>query len=103
MKNLFKLLAIACFLTGSAFANFLVVTSDQVSVTPQGLFVIVDGAAVPVESINMANNGYMVAIPMPMCDICPNCGSSNYRKGRFCSDCGFPDDDDYSSKKNAAR
>jgi rubredoxin len=103
MKNLFKFLIVACCITGSAFANYLVVTSDQVSSTPQGLFVMVDGATIPVESVNMANDGYMVAIPTPMCDICPNCGSNKYKQGRFCPVCGFPDDGKYSSKKNASR
>lgn len=92
MKNLIKFLAIACFITGSAFANYLVVTSDQVNATPQGLFVMVRGTAVAVKSVNMANDGYMVAIPTPMCDICPNCGCDTYTDGAFCSMCGFPDD-----------
>jgi hypothetical protein len=94
--KIFKFLLIACLITGSAFANFLVVTSDQVNATPQGLFVMVDNTAIPVDSINMANAGYLVAIPTPMLAICPNCGKNTYRKGGFCSNCGFPDD----AKKN---
>ena len=52
MKSLFKYLTVLCLLTCSAFANFLVVTSDQVSVTPEGLFVMIEGTSIPVESVN---------------------------------------------------
>ncbi len=81
-------------MTCSAFANFLVVTSDQLNATAEGLFVIMDGASIPVESINIANDGYLVAIPLPKAkaDICPRCGRDTYTKGRFCRSCGFPDD-----------
>ena len=79
-------------MTTGAFANFFVATPENVSVTQEGMFVFMEGAMVPVQSLNAANDGYIVAIPMPMCDICPNCGRNTYRKGGFCSVCGFPDD-----------
>ena len=76
--------------SSSAFANFLVVTSDQVNVNTEGLFVSLNGITVPVESLNLANDGYFVAIPSPRADICPSCGNDAYTPGRTCSSCGFP-------------
>jgi hypothetical protein len=105
MKSLIKYLTVLSLLTCSAFANFLVVTSDQVSATSESLFVMIEGASIPVESVNTANAGYMVAIPLPtpMADICPQCGRDTYTKGRFCRSCGFPDDGKRSLNANALR
>jgi hypothetical protein len=87
--------------TSFAFANYLVVTADQVTVTSEGMFVTVDGLSVPVESINSANDGFLVAVPTPNAGICPSCGRDGYN-GRYCKYCGFPDDG-RKSLKNAVR
>ncbi len=77
--------------SSSAFASFLVVTPEQVSTTPEGLFVNLNGISVAVESLNIANNGYIVAIPRSNADnIYPNCGYETYTPGKTCSTCGFP-------------
>lgn len=76
----------------SAFASFLVVTPEQVIVTGEGFFVNINGISIAVESLNAANDGYIVAIPIPSpnADTCPKCGSDDYTPGRTCSSCGFP-------------
>ena len=76
--------------SAGAFANFIVTTPDQVVATSEGLFVNLDGAPVAVESLTVANDGYIVAIPVPKVDICPACGQDTYTRGRTCSSCGFP-------------
>ena len=63
MKKYLKFIATAVLVTGSVFANFLVVTPDQVNLTHEGMFVIVNGLPICIESLNVANNGYLVAIP----------------------------------------
>jgi hypothetical protein len=78
--------------TSFAYANFLVVTADQVAITSDGIMVNLNGSLFELESLNVSNNGYLVAIPKPMLDICPNCRRNTYTKGRTCSVCGFPDD-----------
>jgi rubredoxin len=91
--HLKKYFLIFCIIfSQSAFAQFLVVTPDQVSITADGIFISLNGITAEVESINSANNGYIVAIPTPQTGICPSCGSSKYVDGRFCPVCGFPDD-----------
>lgn len=84
------------------FANFLVVTPDQVSVTSDGLFVNINGISVAVESLNAANDGYLVAVPIPNpnANICPKCGQDTYTPGRTCSACGFPIWDDKKQLKS---
>jgi hypothetical protein len=72
------------------FADFTVTTHDQVSVTAEGLFVNIDGVSVPVESINIANDGLLVAIPKPQAAICPRCHKDTYTPRRTCSNCGYP-------------
>lgn len=89
-KYLTVLCLLAIGLTTSVFANYLVVTSDQVTVTSDGMFVTVDGLSLPVESLNIANNGYIVAIPQPQAAVCPRCRKDTYTPGRTCSNCGFP-------------
>lgn len=78
--------------SSSIFANFLVVTPEQVVTNTEGLFVSIGEIAIPVESLNIANDGYIVAVPLPQADICPNCGHDGYIPGRFCRWCNFPDD-----------
>ncbi|NGX55426.1 MAG: hypothetical protein KR126chlam2_01061 [Chlamydiae bacterium] len=97
MNRFRKYLTVVCTLvmigtSFSAFANFLVVTPEQVSVTPEGLFVSINGISLAVESLNIANDGHIVAIPIPSpyAAICPNCGHDTYTPGRTCSTCGFP-------------
>ena len=85
------LLALFCFCP-VVHAKYLVVTADQVNITSDGIFVAYNGSPMAVESINVSMNGYLVAIPKPMVDICPNCGNNTYKQGKFCSICGFPDD-----------
>lgn len=74
----------------NAFANFLVVTPEQVSVTSEGLFVSIDGLPTAVESLTMVNDGYIVAIPSLQAAVCPKCRRDTYTPGRTCSTCGFP-------------
>jgi hypothetical protein len=78
--------------SSTALANFLVVTPEQVSVTQEGLFVSIHNIPIAVESLNVANNGCIVAVPIPSlyADICPSCGHDSYTSGRTCSYCGFP-------------
>jgi len=76
-KNSISLASI-CLLTASAFADFFVVTPDQVSVTHEGLFVTIEGLPMAVDSLNMSNNGYIIAISAPNVDICPRCGHDTY-------------------------
>ena len=96
MNRFRKYLAVFCIVamsvSSTAFANFLVVTPEQVSATPEGLFVNINGVAIAVASLNVANDGYIVAVPIPSpnAEICPKCGHDTYTSGRTCSKCGFP-------------
>ena len=97
MNRFRKYLAVVCTLvmmgaSSSTFANFLVVTPEQISITPEGLFVSIDGFPIAVESLNIANGGFIVAVPIPSpnAEICPRCGHDTYTLGRTCSTCGFP-------------
>lgn len=103
MRKIFKYLAIACFISSSAFANFLVITSDQLTSGAHGLYVTINGNSFAVDSVNTANGGFLVAVPTPNAEICPSCGHDTYTEGGFCRQCNFPDDDKYSSTKYAAR
>lgn len=94
------LLALTCS-SSIAFANYLVVTADQITVTTEGMFVSIDGLQIEVQSLSTANNGYIVAIPQPSADICPNCGHDTYTQGGFCRRCGFPDDGKRELNKHA--
>ncbi len=91
-KYLISFCAVMLIIASTTFGNFLVVSTEQVSVTPNGLFVIINGIPIAVESVNIANDGYIVAIPVPSpyTAICPNCGHNTYTPGRTCSTCGFP-------------
>ncbi len=100
MKFLSKFFIIFVIVTSSAFANYIVVTSDQIQTTPYGLVVHANGSMIAVESIHTANDGYFVAIPIPNADICPNCRRDGYTPGRFCKYCNFPDE---AKIQNAAR
>lgn len=91
---LFLLLAMI-FSTSIACANYLVVTSDQITVSSEGIFITIDGFPIEIESLNTANDGYIVAVPKPNAAICPNCEHDTYTPGRFCLRCGFP----YNGKK----
>ena len=71
-------------------ANFIVVTPDQVVVTQAGLFVEFDGTLQAVESITMANDGYIVAIPSPQAWYCQNCGKHIIYPIKNCPRCGNP-------------
>jgi hypothetical protein len=86
------LLATVLLLGAPAFANPIVTTLDQVIVTSTGFFINIEGNLQSVESLTIANNNYVIAIPSPMVAICPNCKSDKYVEGRFCPRCGFPDD-----------
>jgi|GEM_PF-3132324 len=74
----------------AVFSNFLVVTPQQISITPEGLFVIIDETPIAVASLNVSNDGYIVAIPNIQAAICPICYNDTYTRGRRCSTCGFP-------------
>lgn len=93
---------IVVLMTSTVFANFIVVTQDQVIVNNDSLFITVDGTPVKVESLNAANDGYLVAIPSPKTNICPNCGHEGYIPGRFCPWCNFPDDAKIRHGKNVS-
>lgn len=101
--KVFKYLAITCLISASAFANMLVITSDQLTAGPHGLYVTINGTSLSVDCVSVANDGFLVAVPTPNADICPSCGHDTYTQGGFCRRCGFPDDDKYSSRKYAAR
>lgn len=97
MGNFHKCLAILCTVTllgtsSTIFGNFLVVTPEQISASSEGLFVNINGIAIAVESLNTANDGFVVAIPLPRpyAGMCPNCGHDTYTPGRTCTTCGFP-------------
>lgn len=77
---------------GNIVASLIVTTLDQVSITSEGLYVNIDGDATPIESLTLADDGYVVVIPSPM-TVCPRCGCERYVNGRFCPVCNFPDDD----------
>lgn len=95
MNSFRKYIALFCItilLPTSAFANFLVVTPEQVSVSGKSLAVCINGVSIAVESLNAANDGYIVAIPVTKDEpqTCPKCGYDTYTPGRTCSTCGFP-------------
>lgn len=92
MKKYIGILFFLTALFSSTYANFLVISPEQVAITSEGMFVALDETTFAVESLHWANDGCIVAIPKPMLDICPNCGKNTYTKGRYCSNCGFPDD-----------
>ncbi len=72
------------------YAHFIVATPDQVIANEQGLFINVEGVLQPIESLNLANDGYLVAIPKVEADICPKCGHDTYTQGRYCTSCLWP-------------
>lgn len=74
---------------------FIVTTLDQVTVTAKGIYVELDGILRSVESITLANDGYVVAIPKPQVN-CPVCDFEVYESGGQCPSCGFP----YEAKKS---
>lgn len=78
--------------SSALFGNYLVVSHDQVVITSKGMFATVDGISIEVQSLNAINDGSIVAIPVPQAAICPKCGCDRYVLGRFCPDCGFPDE-----------
>ncbi len=83
-------------------ANSIVTTLDQVILTAEGIYVNFEGNVMPVDSLSMANDGYVVALPKPQAAICPNCGYDRYTPGRFCPRCNFPDDAKVKHSKNAS-
>ncbi|MCH9610161.1 MAG: hypothetical protein S4CHLAM81_07250 [Chlamydiales bacterium] len=92
-----KRLAMALFFlmtlfTTQAFAEYFVVSADQVTTTNGYLFVNIEGEMRAVDALNMANDGKIVAFPTPNADVCPNCRHRGYVPGKFCRWCNFPDD-----------
>jgi hypothetical protein len=86
----FSLTNIFCSL--GLFAKPIVTTLDRIIINTEGIYVNIEGNCQPIESLTMANDGYVVAIPRLIAEQCPNCGSSKYTPGRFCRVCGFPND-----------
>ncbi len=91
MTQLYKYLVLFLFFGPMHLkANPIVATLDQFVVSSDGIYVNLDDAIIPVESITLANDGYVVALPKPQAAICPKCGQDAYSPGRTCSNCGFP-------------
>ncbi len=102
MKYLCNRLVIICALLlvglpGGVYANFLVITPDQVVVNAEGLFVSINEHIVQVETLSAANDGYIIAIiteshedEKVKLEICPICRNETYIPGRYCTTCGFP-------------
>lgn len=92
-KYLIALGMLMAMIYGNLFASLIVTTLDHVYVTSEGLYVNLDGNPQPVESLTLANNGYVIASALPMA-ACPRCGCERYVSGRLCPVCNFPDDGD---------
>ncbi|MCH9625981.1 MAG: hypothetical protein S4CHLAM123_11670 [Chlamydiales bacterium] len=74
-------------MSASVFAQCIVTTPEQVVVDANGIFVNVEGEFQEVESISMANDGYVVAIPNPQLWYCKNCKSHVPYPKKTCHRC----------------
>jgi hypothetical protein len=94
-KNMFVFLScVICLCFNDLFADSYIdncsqiqyVTVEQIMLTPEGIFVMVDGEHVPVRSISYSGEGYYC---FPTKWTCPRCQTVNGFYRLKCKRCGY--------------